>query len=52
MDLKNFKWTRSPENYEIHDDRIEIVTKPYTDLWQRTYYHFQNDNALAHYFQS
>lgn len=45
MNLQNFKWTRTPENYEIHDDRIEIVTKPYTDLWQRTYYHFQNDNA-------
>lgn len=24
---------------------IEIVTKPHTDLWQRTYYHFRNDNA-------
>lgn len=22
-----------------------IVTKPFTDLWQRTYYHFRNDNA-------
>lgn len=26
-------------------ERIEIVTKPHTDLWQRTYYHFRNDNA-------
>ncbi|MDE6413496.1 MAG: DUF1349 domain-containing protein, partial [Eubacterium sp.] len=26
-------------------DKIEITTKPHTDLWQRTYYHFQNDNA-------
>lgn len=45
MDLKNWKWTRMPEHYEIGEDRIEIVTKPHTDLWQRTYYHFQNDNA-------
>lgn len=45
MNLQNFTWTRMPENYEIYDDKIEIVTKPYTDLWQRTYYHFQNDNA-------
>ena len=45
MNLKKFKWTRKPESYKIYDDRIEIVTKPYTDLWQRTYYHFQNDNA-------
>lgn len=45
MNLKDFKWTREPESYKIDDDRIEIVTKPHTDLWQRTYYHFQNDNA-------
>lgn len=45
MDLTNFKWTREPEKYEINQDNIKIVTKPHTDLWQRTYYHFQNDNA-------
>ena len=45
MDLKKFTWTREPEHYEINQDTIEIVTKPHTDLWQRTYYHFQNDNA-------
>lgn len=45
MDFKDFKWTREPENYKFEEDKIEIVTKSYTDLWQRTYYHFQNDNA-------
>jgi len=45
MDLKEFKWTRKPDSYKMYDDKIEIVTKLYTDLWQRTYYHFQNDNA-------
>lgn len=45
MDLKQFKWTREPKDYIIEKDRIEIITKPHTDLWQRTYYHFQNDNA-------
>lgn len=45
MDIKDFKWTREPSKYEIFDDRVEIVTKPHTDLWQRTYYHFRNDNA-------
>lgn len=45
MNLKDFKWTREPESYKIGDDVIEIITKPHTDLWQRTYYHFQNDNA-------
>ncbi len=45
MDLKDFKWTREPQEYKIENDRIEITTSPHTDLWQRTYYHFQNDNA-------
>lgn len=45
MDLKNFKWTRKPLEYKIEGDRLEIITMPHTDLWQRTYYHFQNDNA-------
>ena len=29
----------------ITEDRVEIITEPHTDLWQRTYYHFRNDNA-------
>ena len=41
----NPQWTRQPESYTIGQDYIEIVTAPYTDLWQRTYYHFRNDNA-------
>ncbi len=45
MKLEDFKWTRQPANFKIAEDKIEIVTKPFTDLWQRTYYHFQNDNA-------
>lgn len=45
MDLTKFEWTREPASCKISNDRIEIVTKPHTDLWQRTYYHFRNDNA-------
>ena len=45
MDTANFKWTREPESFQIKGDVIQIVTRPHTDLWQRTYYHFQNDNA-------
>ena len=45
MNLQNFTWTRFPESYELFNDGLEIVTKPHTDLWQNTYYHFQNDNA-------
>ena len=42
---ENMKWTRAPKSSDISDERIEIVTEPHTDLWQRTYYHFRNDNA-------
>ena len=42
---KNLFWIREPEKYVIEDNKIEIYTQPFTDLWQRTYYGFQNDNA-------
>ncbi len=45
MNLNNFKWTREPKACEILDDKIKITTNPHTDLWQRTYYNFRNDNA-------
>ena len=45
MDMTHFKWTREPLDYKIENGRAEIITKQHTDLWQRTYYHFQNDNA-------
>ncbi|HJC55792.1 MAG TPA: DUF1349 domain-containing protein [Candidatus Eisenbergiella intestinipullorum] len=45
FDAAKLQWTREPENYRISPEKIEITTKPNTDLWQRTYYHFRNDNA-------
>ena len=45
FDVKKLQWTRKPKSFSISPERIEIVTKPHTDLWQRTYYHFRNDNA-------
>ena len=41
----NPEWTRKPAHAKISDDRIEIITESGTDLWQRTYSGFQNDNA-------
>lgn len=38
-------WTRKPQTVTVLQDMVEIVTEPHTDLWQRTYYGFQNDNA-------
>ena len=43
--LESFVWTRQPERCTIKAGTIEVVTRPHTDLWQRTYYHFRNDNA-------
>jgi regulation of enolase protein 1 (concanavalin A-like superfamily) len=45
FDVNKLQWTREPADYSVAQDKIEIVTKPHTDLWQRTYYHFRNDNA-------
>ena len=45
LDTNTMEWTREPESYTITSEKVEIITKPYTDLWQRTYYHFRNDNA-------
>lgn len=38
-------WTRVPADFKISENEIRILTAPHTDLWQRTYYHFRNDNA-------
>lgn len=45
LDIKKLKWIRQPKKFDIKEDKIEIFTEPHTDLWQRTYYHFRNDNA-------
>ena len=45
FDVNKLVWTREPADYKIIEDKIEITTNPHTDLWQRTYYHFRNDNA-------
>ncbi len=45
IDASKLFWIRQPENFLITDNKIEIITLPSTDLWQRTYYGFQNDNA-------
>ncbi len=45
VDISLMEWIRAPKNYKISKDKIEIFTEPKTDLWQRTYYGFRNDNA-------
>ena len=45
FDISSFRWIREPKKHYISENKIEIITEPHTDLWQRTYYHFRNDNA-------
>ena len=44
-DIKSMKWIRQPKQFSVSDEKVTIITEPFTDLWQRTYYHFRNDNA-------
>ena len=52
FDVNKLEWTRKPKDFSISADKIEIVTNPHTDLWQRTYYHFQNDNAPVYQMET
>ena len=45
VNAAQMQWLRAPQTYSISEDRVEMITEPRTDLWQRTYYHFRNDNA-------
>ena len=45
FEISQFKWWNKPKSYFITEEKIEITTEPHTDLWQKTYYHFKNNNA-------
>lgn len=45
FNTKALVWTRPPQKYTITEQEIRITSEPNTDLWQRTYYGFRNDNA-------
>ncbi len=45
--FSGYKWLNQPKKFELGLDTLVIETSPDTDLWQRTYYGFQNDNAPA-----
>ncbi len=45
FNINEFQWIREPQEYKLDKNKVEINTMPGTDLWQRTYYHFRNDNA-------
>lgn len=45
MNFENFSWTNQPKNFSVEENKIEIVTEPNTDLWQKTFYDFESDNV-------
>ena len=45
INLDHLQWTRDAASFKILGDTVSVTTAPHTDLWQRTYYHFRNDNA-------
>lgn len=47
IDFENFRWLNQPQKFELGLDSLMIETSPNTDLWQRTFYGFQNNNAPA-----
>lgn len=47
VDFTNGKWIFEPKLSEVSTGSVSITTEPNTDLWQRSYYGFRNDNAPA-----
>jgi regulation of enolase protein 1 (concanavalin A-like superfamily) len=47
VDFSNGTWINEPTEYKLSRESISITTEPETDLWQRSYYGFRNDNAPA-----
>lgn len=45
VDFTKGKWIYRPEKCRVSADSVIIETEPGSDLWQRTYYGFRNDNA-------
>jgi hypothetical protein len=44
-ELHKYRWMNQPKHFVVEKNRLIIETEPGTDLWQRTYYGFQNNNA-------
>ena len=52
LDARKMEWIRAPKECLVTENTVEIVTEPFTDLWQRTYYHFRNDSAPVLQFKT
>ena len=47
INLNQAQWINQAQHFTVSRESITITTEPNTDLWQRTYYGFQHDNAPA-----
>lgn len=47
IDFLEGVWLNKPKIFKVSNSIVVIKTEPGTDLWQRTYYGFRNDNAPA-----
>jgi regulation of enolase protein 1 (concanavalin A-like superfamily) len=45
MDFTQGTWINEPKEHQVTSEFVSITTAPETDLWQRSYYGFRNDNA-------
>ena len=36
IDASSMEWIRKPKSCQVTKDKVEIITEPHTDLWQRT----------------
>ncbi len=45
IDFSRAIWSNRPQRASVAADAVSITTDPHTDLWQRSYYGFRNDNA-------
>ncbi|MGY5451661.1 DUF1349 domain-containing protein [Agarivorans sp. MS3-6] len=43
----NAQWINPPKQFQLDQQQLQLTTEPHTDLWQRSYYGFRNDNAPA-----
>lgn len=52
IDFSKAAWISEPKEHVFENNSLRITTEPATDLWQRTYYGFRNDNAPGLLFQA
>lgn len=47
FETRKYQWLNEPKNHVLTPTKLIIETEENTDLWQKTYYGFENDNAPA-----